>query len=105
MRTPQKLAEISGTERARWQGAGPILAADGVTLQDGAPYVIWPDWTTWAEFYGAVRDELYGDRPWRRDTSVAERLWIAYLAGEDLDVVRERCPRADDPRRRVFGGN
>ena len=51
----------SGTSRGRsWrQTWSPTSPATDV-------YRLWPAWGTWAAFYGAVREELYSERPWRR---------------------------------------
>ena len=106
-RIPEALSDISLTERTLWRCVGPILAADGVRLGPAAGlYHVWPSWDAWAQFYGAVREDLYRDRPWRRDGSAAERLYAAYLQGGDLDAVRDELAetaRRDDPRRRLFG--
>ena len=103
---PQALSEISLCERALWHGSGPLLEADVERLSNHAPYRLWPTWGTWAAFYAAVREELYSARPWRREASAAERLYVAHLAGDDLDVVREQIEsdrRAADPRRLLMG--
>ena len=104
---PKGLAEVSLCERSLWAVSGPLLETDGVTLLDGTHYRLWPDWRTWAEFYGSVREELYAARPWRRKGSAAERLYDAYLRGEDLDAVRINVDldrRATDPRPLLQGG-
>ena len=104
---PRGLAEITGSERTSWSVFGPMLETDDVTLGDGSMCRLWPDWPTWASFYASVRDELYGDRPWRRETSAAERLYAAFLRGDDMEAVRTQIDsdrRANDPRRRWPGG-
>jgi len=99
---PRGLAQISLTERARWTCAGPLLA-DDVDGPIDPCYHVWPDWDTWAEFYGAVRAELYGAWPHRRERSVAEQLYLAWSNGGDVDRTRKAIlatrAAAEDPRR------
>ena len=106
-RLPAGLAEISLCERTLWHCAGPLLEADRVALRDHSMYHVWQDWPTWATFYGEVRLELYANRPWRRETSCAERLYEAFVAGEDPEAVRVAM-RAEaamrDPRRALYHG-
>jgi hypothetical protein len=100
-RIPAGLVEISGCERSLWQTSGPILASDGAVLRDQSLYNLWPSWEAWAVFYGSVRDELFRDRPWRREASAAERLYDTYLRGDDAEAAREQigaAARATDPR-------
>lgn len=97
---PEGLEQITLAERAQWAADGPLLTGD--VAGDAMPgYVIWPSWQAFFTFYGAVRDELYAEQPWRRDRSAAERLWTAYHAGEDAEAVRARMrasARRHDPR-------
>jgi hypothetical protein len=60
----------------------------------------------WEEFYGAIRDAYWVSRPTLRDKSACERLYQAWLRGEDCDAVRDQIDAeraADDPRRVLLG--
>jgi hypothetical protein len=102
---PHGLAAITLLERGQWSVSGPMVGeSERVCADTGRVlYHAWPDWQTWATFYGVVRDELHRERPWRRERSVAERLYVAWCHEErDLDglqtaLVAERA--ANDPRR------
>lgn len=98
---PSGLAQISHCERAWWSCHGPLLESDTCDVSDNE-YHRWPDWDTWATFYATVRDELYAGRPWRAATSIADALYLAWLAGDDPGAVRETlwaARDANDPRR------
>ena len=104
---PTGLAEISLCELTRWSVAGPMIEGDGTQLQPTAQdlYRIWPDWTTFLRFYGEVRAEWRRNRPWLRDQSVVERVYVAALAGADPEHVRQELVSAkDDPRHLLFNG-
>jgi hypothetical protein len=99
---PQGLAEITLLERTRWTSHGPLVESD-IDLDDPAPagYVLWESWDAWATFCADVRDELYAERPWLRERSAAERLYHAWVAGANVDIVRrqiEEMRAATDPR-------
>jgi hypothetical protein len=97
-RLPAGLREISLAERATWSCQGPTLASD---VDDQTLAGVWPDWATWAAFYGSVRDELHASRPWLAETSVAEHLFEAWRDGRrDLGERREALIAAlrPDPR-------
>lgn len=101
-RIPQALNEVSRAELARWVVSGPLLADEVDELHHAAPYVIWPDWGTWAAFYGQVREQWGPDRPWIREGSTAEALYRAHLSGANVDILRDKLAaqrRACDPRR------
>ena len=89
---PQGLAEISLTERAHWSAIGPFVGPDDD----------WSDWATWGTFYGQVRDELFAARPWLRDTSIADRLFVAWQGGQtpaQLEQLhRDLLDARPDPR-------
>jgi hypothetical protein len=99
-RTPREaLRQITSGERAYWRTYGPSIDPDGD----------WPDWASWLAFYAAVRDEGFYpiDRPWLRERSAAERIYLASLVGADLDAVRVRIIadlEANDPRRSLMRG-
>ena len=101
-RLPQGLAEISPGERSRWRSFGPTMATDiveGAVVHDR--HLVWPDWRTWAEFYATFRDELYADRPWLRERSVADACYLAWREGRDPEAAREdalAARAAADPR-------
>ena len=98
---PTGLAQISKCERTWWQSQGPLLEADVDERPPCDLYHVWESWDAWATFYGEVRDEIHGDRPWLRETSVAEQLYQAWLRGEDLDRLRAEITNeraAEDPR-------
>ena len=62
----------------------------------------------WAQFYEAVRDELFVDRPWLLERSVAEHLYRAWCAGLNCGVVRDEIAaerRAHDPRKLLLAGS
>jgi hypothetical protein len=101
-RLPDTLAAISGMERAQWQFSGPSIASGGEPVEG---YVSWPSWEAWAAFYGAIRDELYRERPWRQARSCADTLYVAYTGGKDVEAVRAKLAaqrRRNDPRRLVM---
>ena len=98
-RLPEGVADIDLGERAHWGVYGPVV---------GVGSDVWPDWKTWATFYAAIRDDMFGDRIWRREKSAAERLYQAHLRGEDCDSVQSEIIaelHADDPRRLLMGGS
>lgn len=97
---PVGLDQITLTERAFWSTYGPLVGDEAPKLEAGAPYHVWPDWATWAAFYGAVRGELFC-HPSLRERSVCEAMYAAFCDGEDPEQVRaamlaERA--ANDPR-------
>ena len=99
---PTGLAAVSLCERALWTSYGPLIDGDGDDLADSELYALWPSWEAWGVFYGAVRDELFRDRPRLKATSIAEQLYVGISAGDDPETLRhvlvaER--RADDPRK------
>src|SRR3970040_663041 len=99
---PPGLPEISHCERARWASDGPLLAEDVLDADQAALYHVWADWDTWAQCYGAVRDQLYAARPWLREASIAEALFLAWSTGCDVERPRTAIlamRAADDPRR------
>ena len=105
---PQGLSEISLCERASWACSGQhIVAAGDVFCGEGHHewYHEWPDWATWARFYEGIREELFAKRPWLRETSVADAVYVAWREGRDPAVLRdELCAAraANDPRRVLF---
>jgi hypothetical protein len=111
--TPRGLDEISLSERAAWGTTGPIIEGDAVVLSvntlpgsDRPIYHIWPDWDTFMRFYAEVRDAWSPDRPWVREESAVERLYQAWMRGEDLAAVRRAInaeERLNDPRLRLLG--
>lgn len=102
-REPAGLADVSACERTLWATFGPRVG-EGRDVYDDTGKVLYRDWSTWdawAEFYASVRAELSPDRPWLRETSVAERLFDGWLRGADLDALRDRlvaAHHAADPR-------
>ena len=107
-RTPKRraplaegLAAISLCERARWSSYGPIIG------DSDSPYQHWPDWATWAAFYGTVRAELFAARPWLRARSVADQIFLAWSEGQDPEAARQALldrRAAADPRHLLTGG-
>jgi hypothetical protein len=97
---PESLAQISLCERAYWSCRGPLWDGD---LEGGDGLTrTWPDVDVWARFYGSVREELYGDRPWLRERSVAEAMYQAWLRGEDAEDARQVAIAARPDPRRLF---
>lgn len=98
---PHGFSEISLCERALWLSAGPLLVTDVEGPID--LYMVWPDWSTWATFYAAVRDEFWAARPWLQEGAMCEQLYRAWLAGADVEQTRTSLlARAAAARRRTF---
>jgi hypothetical protein len=111
-RLPQGVAEISLCERSQWSCYGPSVGTEfeiGDVLSGPRPlYHVWPDWKTWTEFYSLIRDEIHGDRQWRRESSAAERIYQAWLRGDDPDRIQDAIQaevNANDPRRFLRGAH
>jgi hypothetical protein len=106
---PTNLAAISLCERSRWRSSGPILESDQIEVTSAdfdRVYHVWPSWQAWFTFYGSIRDELYKARPYLRDRSVADALYLAMLDGANPDMTRARLLAArEDPRRVLCRGN
>ena len=99
-RTPSGLMEISPPELIHWAVYGPMIGG-----HDHPGHTVWPDWETWAEFYGRIRNEYLAGR--RHAPVAAERLYEAIVAGNDPDMVYEeleRERRENDPRKILGGG-
>ena len=105
---PQGLAQISLCERSYWAVYGPTIGHEQIEGNDpdGPQSHVWPDWKSWTTFYASVRDEFHGDRPWLCERSAAERLYRAWLRGEDCDSVQSAilAELHDNDPRRMFGG-
>ena len=88
---PRGLAEITLSERAYWSCHGPAIG--------DRP---WPDWATWLDFYGSIRDQLFAARPWLRERSIADAVYVAWREGRDPGAVRDELCAARPDLRRVL---
>ena len=96
-RIPKGFESVRLLEQNEWAVHGPTIdenpGADSQTT-------VYPDWQTWAEFYGQVREEYLNSRRAPGEPA-CERLYQAILAGRDpdqerADIVRELYE--NDPR-------
>lgn len=105
-RTPKKrvltgLSNISSMEQLYWAVYGPMVdkSGAGVPVLGPAGCIIWPDWKTWADFYGEIRKEYLDSRATHPEA--AETLYTAVMSGADPEEARQQMAaraQESDPR-------
>lgn len=90
---PAGLQDVPLFARSAWSAHGPSIGGESLDS--------FPDFESWARFYGEIRAELYATRAHLRARSVADAMYEAWRRGEDPEQVRTSMlaeRRANDPR-------